>query len=265
MEEFRGPHFCTEERHGRTASMRELYSIEPIETTDARATTDLGVSTQDFTCEVVLEIRYRRNLLIHKDPSARQTFDNFRTPLLICIGQHSLISRQNTKNLDIWTAHFVLCLAAIRPVIINYYASMRFPVFLYSLLPVAVIVSTAAVPEQNDIQHHCEDQNDQASLQTTMPSTFVDIQSTNQQFDSNGRSPSYDQERDFVLQGKDDHEKFIALCEAGFAAGCRQAIDAEKAAGSSVGKAPKSRPQTFLASVLALLSSYDGEEKDIGP
>lgn len=144
---------------------------------------------------------------------------------------------------------------------------MHFCVFLTSLLSVAAIVSTAAVPKSVDIQHDCEDQDNQASPQTTIPS-FVGIQSTSPHYGSNGRSLIHDQKRKldqrrvFVPHGKDDHEKLVALCEAGFVSGCRQAIQGERAADSLTGKAPNSQPKKSLDSVLALLSchSYDGAE-----
>ena len=142
---------------------------------------------------------------------------------------------------------------------------MRLCVFLSLLLSVTAIVSTVPVAKSSDPQNDREDQHNQVSLQTTIPSRFVDTRSTSQQFDSNGRSLSYYQKRDSDPYGKGDHEKLIALCEAGFVTGCRQAIEGARTAASSAGKAQKSQPETFLESALALLTrySYDEEEKDV--
>ncbi|KAJ6134813.1 hypothetical protein N7523_001135 [Penicillium sp. IBT 18751x] len=128
---------------------------------------------------------------------------------------------------------------------------MRHFVFLSLLLSIASIVSTVAVAKSVNTQHDREDQHNQASLQNTIPSSFLDIRSTSQQ-----KSGS-------VPYGRDDDEKLIALCEAGFVTGCRQAIEGERTAASSVGKAQKSHIKTFLESALALLTphSYNEEEK----
>ena len=141
---------------------------------------------------------------------------------------------------------------------------MRLCVFFSSLLSVTAIVSTAAA-KSIDIQHDREDQHNQVSLQTTIPSKFVVIQSTSQQFHSNGRSLIYDQKRGSVENGKDDHEKVIYLCEAGFVTGCRQAIESQRTTSRSAGEARKSQFKTFFESALALLTrhSYDEEERDI--
>jgi hypothetical protein len=93
--------------------------------------------------------------------------------------------------------------------------------FLSSLLSVAAIASAAVIPNLLDIQ---TDPNNRASPQTSVPSMFAEIHSTNPKFQSNGKSLSYDEMKGSV-RGKNCHEKLIALCEAGFVTGCQQAIE----------------------------------------
>jgi hypothetical protein len=68
------------------------------------------------------------------------------------------ITNRSLAKISFYYSHFAR-LAAARAVMFNYFASMRFRVLLCSLLPLAVIVPTAAVPELIDIQHNREDQN----------------------------------------------------------------------------------------------------------
>lgn len=124
---------------------------------------------------------------------------------------------------------------------------MHFYLLLSSLISVATIVSTATIPQSIQIHYHHEEHKSQIHLCTTMPPTPTGMQSTGQQHHSTVTSPGNDRRRNVVSRGQDDHEKLVALCEAGFVTGCQRAIQ------EGAAEAPKSHPKTILKSTLALL------------
>lgn len=103
----------------------------------------------------------------------------------------------------------------------------------------AAITSAAVIPNLIDIQ---QDKINYASLQPSPQSTFVEIHSTRPQFESNGKSLSYDdlshdEMEESNIRGKDFHEKMVSLCEAGVVIGCQQAVEGRRTAARPGGKA----------------------------
>lgn len=130
---------------------------------------------------------------------------------------------------------------------------MRLYLLLLSLISVANIVSTATIPRPIQIHDGHEEHKTQIDLCTTTPPTSAGVQSNSQQNLSTVTSPGNDGRRNFVSRGKDDHEKLVALCEAGFVTGCQQAIQ------EGAADAPTLQPKTLLESVLAPLSYFSFE------
>lgn len=113
---------------------------------------------------------------------------------------------------------------------------MHLCVLLSSLLSVAAIASAAVIPNLLDTQ---TDPNNRVSTQTSVLSTFADIQSRSPPFRANRKPLSYDETKESI-RGKDCYEKLIALCEAGFVTGCQKAIEEGNTARPG-GKAPSSQ------------------------
>lgn len=120
-------------------------------------------------------------------------------------------------------------------------------------------VSTAPVPRSIDfrLENAHEDAIDQVDIHLNVP-PGVDTQES----DSNTRSISRDPTRKFDSQQRDPQEELVALCEAGFVSGCREAIERGRAE-----KLEASEPQPFklnlLESVLSKLNpcSENGKMK----
>lgn len=127
---------------------------------------------------------------------------------------------------------------------------MRSYILLSFLLFMSIAVSTAPVPRSIDfrLENTHEDAIDQVDIHLNVP-PHVDTQ----QSDSNTGSISHDPTSKLHSKGKDPQEELVALCEAGFVSGCREAIERGRAE-----KASEPQPPAFklnlLESVLSKLS-----------
>lgn len=103
---------------------------------------------------------------------------------------------------------------------------MHLKALCFSLFIFVVVASTAAVPPRIDGQRNSGEE----AIQAALPIIPIDNRPTDWQLNSGGPSTYADQKSDLVPHGLDHHEKLISLCEAGFVADCRQAIEEETAA-----------------------------------
>lgn len=134
---------------------------------------------------------------------------------------------------------------------------MRLFTFLPSLLCIVTLVSTVAVPKSTDNPHPNQDQNNRIHLEAIIPSLPGETQSKGQQRDFRNR----EKRRDFVFHGKNEEERSVALCEAGFVADCRQVIEGNKAAAIPEGADKNSPSKMVLDSALPFLTSHLSDDE----
>ncbi|KAJ5948007.1 hypothetical protein N7466_001022 [Penicillium verhagenii] len=131
---------------------------------------------------------------------------------------------------------------------------MRLSSLTYLLLAVAGSVSAVAFPRTYPSN---EDPSNHISVLATSDSSSTNHLPTEQQHRRlDTRRPRDMQNRDSAFHGKDEHERLVALCEAGFVSGCQAAIEEEKSGAGSITPNPNSQSNTIISSPLAPVSSF---------
>lgn len=74
------------------------------------------------------------------------------------------------------------------------------------------------------IQQNLEDQNTHATLHVTSIAPLLDQEPGKEERDLRERSFNFGR-RDFMQHEMGNHERLVALCEAGFLTGCKKAIE----------------------------------------
>ncbi|KAJ5272704.1 hypothetical protein N7478_007829 [Penicillium angulare] len=132
---------------------------------------------------------------------------------------------------------------------------MRLISFISWLLFLAVPGLTAIIPNSNGNQ--IADSMNQINLQAPSQSPRTDYPPTEQKLGPYTIFSSYTQRRKFALHGKDDRERKVALCEAGFTNACQISIEeAEEAhsAAISIAQSSNGESKKFIPPLLAPIS-----------